>query len=107
MQGDERVAMLRNLATSVILHERIQTTDKRAVMTAPIVEKLITTSKTKDTLNAIREINRIVFDENASKKLLEVLKDRYADRSSGFTRITKLKNRAGDNAPMVMLELVS
>ena len=63
--------------------------------------------KKKDTVNAIREINKVVYDVNASKKLVEVLKDRYKDRESGFTRTTKFKNRDGDNAQLVVLELVA
>jgi len=100
-------AMMRNLATSVILHERVKTTAKKAKIVTPIVEGLITTVKKKDTVNAIREINKVVYDVNASKKLVEVLKDRYKDRESGFTRTTKFKNRDGDNAQLVVLELVA
>ncbi len=107
VQSDHRGAIVRALATSVILHERIKTTQKRASLAAPVVERLIMHAKKKDPVNAIREINKVVLDPNASRKLIEVLKVRYKERTSGFTRITKFKNRAGDNAPIVVLELIS
>lgn len=100
-----RNAVVRNLATSIILHERVKTTEKRAKVAAPVVEKLITIAKTKEPMQAIRQINEVVFDKNASRKLMEVLKDRYKDRSSGYTRITKFKRRDGDNALLVVVEL--
>ena len=100
-------AMMRNLATSIILHEKVKTTAKKAKIVTPIVEGLITTVKKKDTVQAIREINKVVYDINASKKLIEVLKERYKERESGFTRTTKFKNRDGDNAQLVILELIS
>ena len=98
--------VLRNLATSVLLYESVRTTKKRAEVVQPLIEKLITTAKTKDARNAIRSINAIVMDVNASKKLMELLKDRYSKRSSGYTRMTPLGQRHGDGAKMVTLELV-
>ena len=92
--------------TSVLLYETVRTTKKRAEVAQPIVEKLITTAKTKDARNAIRAINAYVTHENACKKLIELLKDRYSKRSSGYTRITALGLRQGDGAKMVTLELV-
>lgn len=106
MQRDHRAAVLRNLATSVILFEKVKTTQAKAKQVRPVVEGLITKAKTKDTVNAIRQINKVVLDEKASRKLLEVLKDRYKDRPGGYTRIIKLGHRAGDAAEMVSLQLV-
>lgn len=100
-------AIKRNLATSIILHERVTTTAKRAAVVSPIVEKLITMAKETDEMNAIRNLNQFLFDKNACRKVMEVLKDRYKDRTSGYTRITKFKSRAGDMAPMVIVELVN
>lgn len=99
-------AVLRNLATSIILHESVSTTKARAKMVQPLVEGLITKAKKKDAMNAIREINAVVYDKNASKKLIEVLKDRYKDRPGGYTRILKTGYRAGDAAEMVQISLV-
>jgi large subunit ribosomal protein L17 len=106
MQRDHREALLRNLATSVILFEKVKTTKARAKQVQPIVEKLITKAKTKETVEAIRQIGKVVLDEKASRKLLEVLKNRYKDRPGGYTRLVKLGHRAGDAAEMVQIQLV-
>ena len=106
MQRDHREALLRNLATSVILFEKVKTTAGRAKQVRPIVEDLITKAKTKNAVTAIRQIGQVVTDANASKKLLEVLKDRFKTRSGGYTRMVKLGFRAGDAAEMVSLQLI-
>lgn len=106
IERDHRKALLRNLATSLILYEKVKTTMGQARQVRPIVENLITKAKTKDKRNAIRQINRVVLDPNAGKKLLEVLKDRYKDRNGGYTRMVKLGYRDGDAAPLVSLQLV-
>jgi len=105
-EKSHREAMLRNLATSIILYEKVKTTEAKAKEAVKIVEKLITASKDKSQMLAIRKIQKVVYDKNASKKLIESLKDRYKDRQSGFTRITAIKNRPGDNAKIVQIELV-
>jgi len=99
-------AMMRNLAMSVIIFEKIKTTEKRAKAVQPFVESLITIAKNKDKRNAIRLLEKKLQHTNSSKKLLEVLAEKYKDKNSGFTRITKLGNRSGDNAPVVQIELV-
>jgi len=101
-----RVALLRNLAMNVIIHEKIKTTRTKAKAAQPFVERLIGIGKKENKLHVIRELNKLVNHESASKKIMEVLADKYKDRSSGYTRITKAGFRAGDNAPMVYLELV-
>ncbi len=106
MNRDHRLAVLRNLATSIILFEGVKTTRARAKQVQPIVEDLITKAKTKDLTSAMRQIGQVVFDENASRKLLEVLKGRYENRSGGYTRILKAGFRAGDAAEVVLIELV-
>ncbi len=106
MQPDQRRAVLRSLATSIVLYEKVETTAAKAKQVRGIVEDLITKAKTKDTVSAIRQINKVVFDEKAGKKLLEVLKERYKDRTGGYTRILKVGNRAGDAAEMVSIQLV-
>lgn len=105
-QRDHRNLLLRNLATSILLHEKVKTTKAKAKQVQPIVEDLITKAKTKDTMNAIRQIGQVVLDETASRKLLEEYKDRYKDRPGGYTRIVKLGHRAGDAAEMVQIQLV-
>lgn len=96
----------RNLVTSLLLYETIRTTRKRAKVIQPLVDKLITVAKTKEPREAIRALNAVVTHVNASKKLMEVLKNRYAKRSSGYTRITPVGARMGDGAQLVDLELM-
>ncbi len=96
----------RNLVTSLLLHESLRTTKKRAGVIAPEVEKLITFAKTHTPQVAIRHINQIVTDTNASKKVMEVFVKRYANRQSGMTRIEVLGYRGGDGAEVVNLKLI-
>lgn len=99
-------SLLRNLATSIILYEKVKTTKAKAKMVRPVVEKLITAAKGSSTMNAMRTLNAYLLDKNASKKVTQELVDRYKDRSSGFVRLTNLGFRSGDSAPMVQIELV-
>ncbi|PKL36329.1 50S ribosomal protein L17 [Candidatus Peregrinibacteria bacterium HGW-Peregrinibacteria-1] len=103
---DHTTSLLRNLAMSVIIYEKVKTTPKRAKAVQPIIDRMISIAKKSDTLHAIREIEKNLQHENSSKKILEVLKEKYKDRDSGFTRITKVGLRKGDGAPMVQIELV-
>lgn len=96
----------RNLVTSLVLYETIRTTRKRAKVIQPLIDRLVTIAKTKSPREAIRAINAVVTHENASRKLMEVLKGRYASRPSGFTRITPVGARQGDGAQLVDLELL-
>lgn len=100
-----REALLRNLATSVILYERVNTTEAKAKAIRPIVERCITLGK-KPSLHTRRLLLARLFDENAVKKVLEVLGPRYAERKGGYTRITKVGNRVGDNASKAVIEFV-
>ncbi|MDD3861424.1 MAG: 50S ribosomal protein L17 [Candidatus Gracilibacteria bacterium] len=104
---DYNTALVRNLAMSVIIYDKIKTTAAKAKAVQPFVEKLITIAKkTESKREAIREIEKLLQHKNSSKKIFEVLLDKYKDRDSGFTRITKLGYRSGDNAPVVQIELV-
>jgi len=100
-----RKALLRGLATSVILYERVKTTLPKAKEIRPIVEKLITAAKKGD-LSAIRALGAYLYGENAVQKLLTEIAPIYKDRNGGYTRIVKLGNRPGDNAPVAIIELV-
>lgn len=100
-----RKALLENLAASLILYEKVKTTEAKAKTVKPIVEKLITKGKNKN-LNAKRELEKVLPDKKAVRKVLDVLGPRYKDRNGGYTRITKLKIRQGDNAPVVQIEFV-
>jgi large subunit ribosomal protein L17 len=100
-----RAAMLSNMATSLILHKRIETTLAKAKELRKYAEPLITKSKTDDTNN-----RRVVFSylqsKEAVKELFGIVAEKVASRPGGYTRIIKLNNRLGDNAQMCMMELV-
>ena len=100
-----RAAMLSNMATSLILHKRIETTLAKAMELRKYVEPMITRSKTDDTNN-----RRVVFSylqsKEAIKELFGIVAEKVASRPGGYTRIIKLGNRLGDNASMCMMELV-
>lgn len=103
-QGPKR-ALLKNLAASVILHEKVKTTKAKAKAVQPVVEKLITSGKKGD-LNARRKLLSYLPDENAVKKVLEEVAPKYKERAGGYTRIVKIGPRRGDGAEMVQIELV-
>lgn len=103
---DHRTALIRNLAMSVIIHDKIKTTTAKAKAVQPFIERLITIAKGSEKREAIRRIEQLLQHESSSKKIMEVLIEKYKDRDSGYTRITKLGYRSGDNAPVVQLELV-
>ena len=108
-QKPKHAAMvLRNLATSLLLYESIRTTEKRAKVVRPVVERLIRIAREKQPREAIRSINRVVTDTNACRKLLEVYRG-AADlgKAGGLTRITPVGARKGDGASLVELSLRS
>ena len=96
----------RNLVTSLLLYESIRTTRNRAKAIQPLVDRLLRAARKQTPHAAIRTINRVVTDKNACRKIMEVLKARYADRESGLTRMTPVGSRLGDGAPLVDLTLV-
>ena len=97
--------MLKNLAASIIIYEKVKTTMAKAKTVKPLLEKIITVSLKKD-LTARRELIRLLPQPLAIKKAMEVLSDRYKDKRGGYSRIIKLGTRHGDNASMVQIELV-
>lgn len=103
---DHARSMQRNLVTSLLLYESIRTTRSRAKVIQPLVDRLITTAKSGNKANAIRAINKIVTDKNASRKLMEVFLPRFASRASGYTRMTPAGARKGDGAQLVDLVLL-
>jgi large subunit ribosomal protein L17 len=100
-----REMMLRNLAASVLIYERVKTTKAKASAVKPLVEKLITAAKKGD-LTARRKLISVLPQKMAVKKSMEVLGKRYKDRNGGYTRVIKLGNRQGDGAEIVQIELV-
>lgn len=100
-----REALLRDLATSVIVYEKVKTTEGKAKAVRPVVEKLITTAKKGD-LAARRRLIAFFTTNQPVEKMMDVIGPKYKDRQGGYTRITKLGNRQGDGAPTVQIELV-
>jgi large subunit ribosomal protein L17 len=100
-----RKAMFRNMVTSLLEHERIETTDAKAKELRRWTEKMITLGKKGD-LHARRRALRVVRTKEVAAKLFGELAERYSDRPGGYTRIIKLGNRAGDAAPVSLIELV-
>ena len=100
-----RRSLLRNLVTSVIVEERIETSVPKAKAAKPIVEKMITLGKRGD-LHAMRQAASYIREKSVVTKLFATIAPRYADRPGGYTRIVKLGLRPGDNASLAMIELV-
>ena len=117
--SSQRKALLRDLTTDLIVHERIQTTEARAKELRSVVEKMITLGKRGD-LHARRqaaqyirrELVTVTNDEGeereifAIQKLFDDVAPRYTERQGGYTRIMKIGPRRGDGAPVVVIELV-
>lgn len=100
-----RLAMLRNMATSLFLHERIRTTDARAKELRRIAEKMITLGKRGD-LHARRQAAAVLRGKQATSKVFTELAERYRNLAGGYTRIVKLGPRRGDGAMVSVIELV-
>ena len=103
--SSHRKALFRNLAASLIEHEQITTTLPKAKELRPIVEKLITLGKRGD-LHARRQALAYVGNKELVNKLFTVLAERYKDRQGGYTRVMRAGFRAGDSAPIGVIEFV-
>jgi large subunit ribosomal protein L17 len=97
--------LLANLATALFEHGRITTTEAKAKRLRPLAERLVTFAKRGD-LHARRQVLAVVRDKSVVHVLFEEIGPRYADRQGGYTRVTKIGPRKGDNAPMAVIELV-
>ena len=100
-----RWALFRNLLVALLRHERIQTTEAKAKAVRGLAEQMITLAK-RDSLHARRQVLSMVPDVEVVGRLFGTIAPRFGDRSGGYTRILKAGRRRGDNAPMVLLELV-
>ncbi|WP_409430323.1 50S ribosomal protein L17 [Mycobacterium sp. SMC-16] len=103
--SSHQAAILANLATSLFEHGRIKTTDAKARALRPYAEKLITHAK-KGALHNRREVMKKIRDKDVVHTLFAEIAPHFADREGGYTRIIKVENRKGDNAPMAVIELV-
>ena len=97
--------MFMNMSNSLIKHEQITTTLTKAKELRRFVEKIVTLGKKGDLLSRRKTIS-ILQDKKMSKKVFDILADRYKNRNGGYTRIIKLGNRFGDNAPTAVIEFV-
>lgn len=97
--------MLNNMATSLFKHGKITTTETRAKRLRPVAERLITFAKRGD-LASRRRVMQSVLDKSVVHELFTVIAPQVNDRQGGYTRVTKLGFRKGDNAPMAVIELV-
>ncbi|MFZ5897651.1 MAG: 50S ribosomal protein L17 [Bacillota bacterium] len=102
---DHRMAVLRNLVTSLLREERVITTEGRAKEARSIAEQMITLGKQGD-LAARRQALSFLYDEDVVRKLFNTIAPKYEGRTGGYTRIVKAGYRRGDAAQMVILELV-
>lgn len=102
---DHRMAMLRAMVTYLLDNGSIETTVARAREVRPLAEKMITLGK-KNTLASRRKAMAFITKEDVVAKTFNELADKYADREGGYTRITKIGPRRGDNAEMAIIELV-
>ena len=100
-----RRALLRNLVTSVIIEDRVETTITKAKAVRPLVEKMITLGK-QDTLHARRQAAGFLMTPAAVKKLFDKLGPRFSQRNGGYSRIVRVGRRVGDGAEQALLELV-
>ena len=103
--SSHRKAMFRNMADALLRHEKIETTDKKAKDLRGYVERLITLAR-KDTLAARRRAARKISDPEILSKLFKDIAPRFASTPGGYTRITKVRIRRGDNTVMSVIELV-
>ena len=103
--SSHRKSLLMNLSNALIKHEQITTTLPKAKELKRFVEKIITLSKKGDLMSKRKTIS-ILQDEKLAKKTFDILSKRYKDRNGGYTRIIKLGNRFGDNAPNAVIEFV-
>ncbi len=100
-----RKAMFRNQLASLVTHERIRTTLPKAKELRPLAEKIITQGK-RGTLHSRRRVRRWIPDRTLVRKVFDEIAPRFADRSGGYTRITKLGPRWGDRAETAAIEFV-
>ncbi len=102
---DQRMALLRNMVTSLLENGKIETTETRAKEARSLAEKMITLGKT-NTLHSRRQALAFITKEDVVTKLFAEIAPKYAERNGGYTRIIKTGPRRGDAAPMAIVELV-
>jgi large subunit ribosomal protein L17 len=101
-----RLALMRNLVTSILRHDRIETTDSKAKELRRWVDWMVTLGK-KGTLHARRQALAVIQDKAVVRKLFSSVAPRFQERSGGYTRSVKVGHRRGDNAPLSVIELIT
>ncbi|WHH61441.1 50S ribosomal protein L17 [Petroclostridium sp. X23] len=102
---DQRIAMLKNLVTSVLEHGKIETTVTRAKEVRSMTDKMITLGK-EGSLHSRRQALAYITKEDVVKKLFDEIAPKYTERAGGYTRVVKMGPRRGDAAEMAIIELV-
>lgn len=105
LRSDHRNSLLRNIVTSLLKEERIETTEQRAKELTSIADRMISLGKQGD-LHAKKQVLSYLYDETVVKKLFDEIAPKYKERHGGYTRILKMGYRRGDGASMVLVELV-
>lgn len=105
LRSDHRKSLLRNIVTSLLREERIETTEDRAKELRRIADHMISLGKQGD-LSSKRQALSYLFDESVVKKLFDEIAPKYKERNGGYTRILKIGYRRGDGASMALVELV-
>lgn len=105
--GKVRDALIRNMATSLVLNDRLVTTAAKARVLKPFVEKLVTMVKKDETVTAIRKLNAVLYTEAATRRMMEVIKPMMSTRQSGYLRLRKKLPRVSDAAEQVEVSFVS
>ncbi|NIZ47265.1 50S ribosomal protein L17 [Entomospira nematocerorum] len=103
--ASHRRALLKNLATSLIMHGKIETTQAKAKELRSFVEKLVTRARV-DSVHNRRIVARVITEKDVAKKLFAEVAPRYIGRPGGYTRIVKIGQRRGDASEMVVIEFV-
>ena len=103
--SSHRKALMRNMVTSLLDHERIETTDAKAKALRGLTDRMITLGKRGD-LHARRQALSVIRSKAVTAKLFDELAERFRDRPGGYTRVIKVGNRVGDAAPVSIIELV-
>jgi large subunit ribosomal protein L17 len=106
-KSNVRLAFMRSLVRALVMEGRIHTTEPRAKELRPMIEKLITKSRSGDSVTNMRSIISLTGGQiDVAKKLIQDIAPKYVDRTGGYTRILKTTTRAGDAAPMAIIEFV-
>jgi large subunit ribosomal protein L17 len=106
-KSNQLKALLRSLVTSLILNDKMVTTQSKAKALVPLFDRLVVKARNNSEQNAIRELKKIIFGEQAQKKFLQEIVPSLEGRNSGFTKAIKIGFRNGDNAPVVRIEILS